>query len=747
VKVKNGATVLFLGVGGMGMAPLAQWMASAGYSIVGYDDNLQEAIRLMLEEAGVQLEDFIFEDQIESFEVVVRSSAISKMHSLVLAALSKDIPVLRRGEMLAQIVDRKRLIAVVGSHGKTTTSGMIAHALSMAGESVNYILGGLFQGQVLPASSFSRDEWILVEVDESDGTIDCFSPEITVLLNIDWDHADRYASEAMLVEAFAGLLKRTRSTIIIPDHESENAALLSGCQASVSRFRSSVHFNQSNEAAALAVISNIISESEPSVLSGFPGMARRQTVLHEDEQFLLIEDYAHHPTEIKALIECLRFKASERRLVVVFQPHRYSRTKQFKSGFAEALGGADGVYLLPVYAAHEPEVLGGTVEDLQRAFDSNSPKILNARASELKCLLDELSGGPPTTLAFVGAGDIDQAAGVCAALLRSDGIIDAAWVEFLQKRVSSHCILRQDEPLAKKTTIRIGGSAKQYAEPSSLVDLRALLMAAQLFEFPIFCLGRGSNVLVPDSGFEGVVIRFSAAVWKRIILLDENRLWAGAGVRLKELCGFAAKNGLKGFEFLEGIPGAVGGSLRMNAGAMGGWIFDLVERVQYLDEAGRLQDRPQADFHFGYRKVEEISRGIALGGIFKGSVQARSEEIRERMDSYSSARKASQPREPSAGCIFKNPEGSYAGKLIDENDLKGLRVGGAEVSGVHGNFIINRGGASASDVVELIRRIRLKVKANSGYTLDPEVLLMGQSWTTVLNEEIEIQEEVNHVGP
>ena len=214
----------------------------------------------------------------------------------------------------------------------------------------------------------------------------------------------------------------------------------------------------------------------------------------------------------------------------------------------------------------------------------------------------------------------------------------------------------------------------------------------------------------------------------------KGRIWAAAGVRLKELCGYAAKNGLTGFEFLEGIPGTVGGALRMNAGAMGSWMFDVVEQVQLLDENGKLQSLPKDFFHVEYRKVEEISRGIALGAVLK-SVEVEEElSIRDRMDTYADARKSSQPRDPSAGCIFKNPEGNYAGKLIDTYGLKGMRVGGAEVSNIHGNFIVNRGGASAEDVVELVRQVRSLIHDKSGYLLEPEVLLLGHSWDAVLGE-------------
>jgi UDP-N-acetylenolpyruvoylglucosamine reductase len=189
---------------------------------------------------------------------------------------------------------------------------------------------------------------------------------------------------------------------------------------------------------------------------------------------------------------------------------------------------------------------------------------------------------------------------------------------------------------------------------------------------------------------------------------------------------------MEGFEFLEGIPGSVGGSLRMNAGAMGNWIFDVVESVYYLEETGKIRIRSKKDFHVHYRKCEELLSGIALGAIFRPISQNESEKIRQKMFEFSHQRKSSQPKEPSAGCIFKNPEGGHAGKIVDELGLKGTRIGNAEVSMTHGNFIINHGNAKSDDVLSLIKQIRNQIYEKRGVLLEPEVLLLGQEWSEVL---------------
>lgn len=731
---------LFVGVAGMGMAPLACWMASAGYSISGYDAHLQERIRIWLDRAGVELHDFLFPESVGEYTTLVYSSAVPQEHPFLVAAREAGLRLMRRGEMLAEISKEKRLIAVVGSHGKTTTSGMIVHGLQHCGIEANYILGGLFSDSTRAPSHCCDSEWLLAEVDESDGTIDHFSPEVSLVLNIDWDHADQYSEAAHLKEAFAQLLARTKQAVLSPS--CLDLSVASGVQSACfdgSSERLNLEppppgrFNSSNGDAAAAVLSMLSDQLSPDVLSSFKGMARRQSRLHSSGELVVIEDYAHHPTEIDALLDCLKSSHPDRSIVVVFQPHRYSRTRQFKSEFAASLAAADEVLLLPVYAAFENHLEDADSAALAGAFPGDCPVVLEATLGGIDVLKERVLG-QPALLAFVGAGDIEEFAAAFSARWRNQDSLDAAWLEYSTARVSHNCALKEKEPLANKTTMRIGGAARLYAEPASLSDLCELMRAAELFGLPTFCLGRGSNLLVPDEGFDGLVIRFSAPAWRTVQNLGEGRIWAAAGGRLKEICGFAAKNGLGGFEFLEGIPGAVGGALRMNAGAMGSWMFDVVERVQFIDEFGKYQDLPKAAFHFGYRKVEEISRGIALGAILS-SVDSESESsIRDRIDTYSSSRKESQPRGASAGCIFKNPEGNYAGKLIDEYGIKGMRVGAAEVSDVHGNFIVNHGGATAADVIELVKQIRARVKTESGYILEPEVLLVGQSWDDVLSE-------------
>ncbi|HEX9047287.1 MAG TPA: UDP-N-acetylmuramate dehydrogenase, partial [Verrucomicrobiae bacterium] len=218
---------------------------------------------------------------------------------------------------------------------------------------------------------------------------------------------------------------------------------------------------------------------------------------------------------------------------------------------------------------------------------------------------------------------------------------------------------------------------------------------------PFFILGRGSNLLVRDGGFRGVAVCLSAPDFARITVEGE-RLYCGAGARLKQVAVEARRNGLGGLEFLEGIPGSVGGALRMNAGAMGGAIFDVVEAVRVMEFDGSARELLPRDMAVAYRSCATLKRCVALGATVRGRPEAV-EAIAQRMNALSQKRWSSQPAAPSAGCMFKNPPTVPAGRLIDELGLKGLRVGGARVSLEHGNFLVNDGGATAADVLELIR--------------------------------------------
>ena len=290
-------------------------------------------------------------------------------------------------------------------------------------------------------------------------------------------------------------------------------------------------------------------------------------------------------------------------------------------------------------------------------------------------------------------------------------------------RVSPATVIRRDEPMAKHTTLRVGGPAEVYVEPASEVDLATIIKFCGETGVKFFLLGRGSNLLVRDGGFRGVVICLALPEFSRLVV-DGERLRCGAGVRLKDAAIAARRHGLCGVDFLEGIPGSIGGALRMNAGAMGSATFDVVESVRVMDSEGCVRELLPAEMSVAYRGCATLKDHVALGAVLRGKPDSL-ESIAQRMSAFSQKRWSSQPAAPSAGCMFKNPATIPAGRLIDELGLKNTRVGGARVSQEHGNFLVNDGSATAAEVLALIGILQAKAKTERGIDLHTEVQIIG----------------------
>ncbi len=761
-----------VGVGGMGLGPLAIYLAARGWSVSGEDAALTPAMAVQLERAGVRLVDS--GELPADSDLVVVSTAVGLGHPTRRAAHDRGVQVVRRGEVLAEIANHRRLVAVCGSHGKTTTTALLVSALRAVGCDVGYVLGGLWVDDHLAPAAVGQGDWLVAEVDESDGTIERFRPEITVIVNLDWDHADHYAAESALVATFAGLLERTRGAVLGWDGCATSGRLLadfgaakqcatfgrtgdfrlvdarSGRAGSVLstggrlpeltlQVAARGDFNALNATAALGALCLMGETPTADCLADYRGVRRRQAVLLARADLTVIEDYAHHPAEIRALLGSVRrdLEASGR-LVVVFQPHRFSRTRQFKSEFAAALGLADSLHLFDVYGAGEAPVPGGTTADLYAELVKASPRLpVNYLPGDPAGVLELLrqSRRAGDVVLFVGAGDIEKRAREWLAVLAREESRTGEWdgiARRLRGALSAAAKVTREEPLANKTTLRVGGAARIYVQPENRDDLAAVVAIAREAEVPLRMLGRGSNLLVPDAGVDAIVVSLRRPSWETFSVLASGRVRVGAGLRLKNLCGLAAKAGLTGFEFLEGIPGNIGGALRMNAGAMGGWMFDVVESVDVITPVGDQLTLRREELHTGYRHCRELAECIAVGATLRPASTSDATSVGRQIDVYRSKRQESQPREPSAGCIFKNPDHDSAGRLIDACGLKGERIGDAEVSTVHGNFIINRGAATSADVIELVRRVRAEVHRRTGVQLQPEVLLYGGEWEDVL---------------
>ena len=755
IGASKDAPIYMIGIGGSGMAGLAHLMVDLGFKVLGSDITDNTEIR-QLRNRGVVISqghepEFLHTNRPE---LIVYSSAV-RLDNPELAIASKlQIPIIRRAVLLAALAGSRRTVCVAGMHGKTTTSAMIAHSLDILNPESGFAIGAAVPqlGRHARVSS-SDDAFFVVETDESDGTLSEFSPEQSILLNIDEEHLDYYENLDAICTEFVAFGKQTKGTLIYCADDPRLTDLFGNRPKSISygfnptsdyqvevgakgefqvkrrgqvlgQFKIELlgEKNISNAVAAIAFLhSNGYAADEISyALRRFKGVNRRQQELFGDRSYRIFDDYGHHPREIEATISAIKEECSGR-LLVAFQPHRFTRTKHLLSDFITCFKGADLLWVTEVYAASEAPMKDVNGRLLAQEISNNGQSAAYvATLDELRTKVSQALR-PGDVILFMGAGDITQVAHQLATDL---DMKETPHATELRELLDSESKVLENEPMARRTTIGVGGTADIYIEPSSELDLANILRYTAAHELPVTLLGRGSNLLIQDDGIRGVVVRLKHKSFN-FIEISGDQIRCGAGARLNHIANAARDAGLAGMEFMEGIPGCLGGALRMNAGAWNGETFGRVVSVKFMTKDGYVKERPVNQMGAIYRSCPILGENIALEATLRGVLSEKS-IVQEKMDCLRKQRIKSQPHYRSAGCMFKNPEGSSAGQLVDECNLKGLQVGGARVSEKHGNFIINSGNASAADVIDLMEKVKSKVSELKGVKLQTEVQIIGE---------------------
>lgn len=744
--------VHLIGVAGSGMSGIAALLLELGHDVSGSDKVASWEVA-RLQRLGLRFRAEHRAEDAQDAELVIYSSAIRETNPIRVAATLTGQPLVRRAEALAAIMSAKRGIIIAGMHGKTTTSAMTAHVLREGGLHPSHYVGA--ETPILGSNAHwdARGEFFVAEGDESDGTLRLFQPQHALILNVEEEHLDFYADLAAIEEVFAQLLDQTSGSVFYCADDLHASRICRGHARPVSfgflqeadyrgvdidlrdftsRFcvyRRGEKLGEAvlnvpgrhNVSNALGVIAlanelGISFEKIAMSLGRFQHARRRFEIKYQSERFLLVDDYAHHPTEISATLATAR-AAGRKRVLTMFQPHRYSRTKALRREFGRAFDHADRVVVTDVYPASEkplPGITGQTIAD-EIAAHGHRGVTYQPRLDRLHCDVGNMIAAGDLILSL-GAGNIHEQLSSLAA--------DLVIAERLKAIVGEDGDLRLYEPLAKHTTLRVGGPAQFWVEPRTEAAFAELIRYCRRENLPLFVLGRGSNLLVRDGGIRGVVVHPCGGEFDRLEVSGQE-ITAGVGAKLKQVAYAGKAAGLGGLEWMEGIPGAVGGALRMNAGAMGSQTFDNVVRVRYLDEEGNAHEKTPAEMEVHYRHVSTLERNYAVSAVFKGT-PATAEEIDRRLEESQEKRRTTQPAAKSAGCIFKNPATIPAGKLVDELGLKNTRVGQARVSEVHGNFIVNDGGATATEVLDLIRRIQETARKQRGIELETEVQIVGE---------------------
>jgi UDP-N-acetylmuramate--L-alanine ligase/UDP-N-acetylenolpyruvoylglucosamine reductase len=740
-----------VGVAGSGMSGVAALLLELGHAVSGSDKvATQETARLG--RLGLHFGGPHRAEQVENIELVIYSSAIRADNPILVRASQQRIPTARRAEALAAIMQSKRGIVIAGMHGKTTTSAMAAHVLRESGLHPSHYIGAEIPILGTNAHWDPRGQYFVAEGDESDGTLQYFSPEHCLILNIEEEHLDFYADLAAIEKVFNTLLERTSGRVFYNaddanatrvcrsgraisyglseradyrgvDIELQNFASVfcvcrNGEQLGEAVLNVPGRHNVQNAVGVIALATElgIPFDKIASSLRRFEHARRRFEIKYASDRFLLVDDYAHHPTEIAATLRTAR-SAGRKRVLTMFQPHRYSRTQALRREFGRAFDDSDRVVITDVYPASETPIPGVSGKTIAEEVQQHGHQAVTYQPRLEKVHRDVGNMIDPGDLVLsLGAGNIHEQLSVLAA--------DLVVAEKLKAIVGESGDVRLYEPLSKHTTLRVGGPAQYWVEPRDERAFAELIRFCRREDLALFVIGRGSNLLVRDGGIRGVVVHPSGGEFDRVTI-EGSEITAGVGAKLKEVTYAAKAAGLGGLEWMEGIPGSVGGSLRMNAGAMGVQLFENIVRVRYLDSEGEVHVKTPAELSVGYRHVSDFEKNCAVSAVFRAH-PAVPEEIIRKLEASQEKRRSSQPAAKSAGCIFKNPDSCPAGKLVDELGLKNAAIGNARVSEVHGNFIVNDGGATAADILQLIDQIKQAAREKRGIELETEVQIVGE---------------------
>lgn len=741
-----------MGIGGAGMSGIAEVLLKLGYRVTGSDLSKNPAAH-QLEKLGATVFEGHHAKNSIGADVVVTSTAIDKKNPEVMASLKGGIPVIPRIEMLAEIARLKYTIAIAGTHGKTTTTSLVASIFYEAKLDPTVVVGGKLHA-VGTGGVLGKGDYLIAEADESDGSFLKLSPTISVVTNIDNDHLDYYKTMDRLEDAFvqfAGHVPFYGSTYLCGDDPIVRKILprLSRRYAvygfDKKFYLSADHVKYSEEGTqfdvylkgkilghiqtplagrhnvlnALAAIAVGLHADIPfakiaSGLANFGGVGRRMEKIGDANGVLVMDDYGHHPTEIKATLAAIKSRWPKRRLVVVFQPHRYSRTQLLYKQFADALKNVDKLILLPIYPAGEKPIRGVSSHLIMKFLKKNKATYWE-KGIEVKDISGEVEKGD--ILLTLGAGNVHKLG-----------------AQFYLQSTSLPTILKQDLPsmadrikenenLERHCTWGIGGSAEAYVEAHTLDELKKVLAICAEQNSEILFLGWGSNVLLPSEGVAGAVIRLRGEF--ETIKFVGNEVHVGAGVHLPKLAKACAEKGLSGVEAMAGIPGTVGGALNTNAGTPRGVIGDVVKSVDIITPAGVVETIPAEQIQFEYRHTSLVGKWI-VGAVLTlkvGDVKAIKEKVQWELD----YRAKTQPLgTKNVGSVFRNPKGDHAARLIEAVGLKGKSFGSVRFSPKHSNFIENTGHATSAAALELMRLAQLMVKEKFKVDLIPEVIIVEQ---------------------
>jgi len=788
--------VHFIGIGGTGLSAIARVLLESGYTVSGSDRQVSPLAQA-LQAAGAQVFIGHRQENMNDADVVVRSSAVPDDNPEVVAAHQAGIPVIKRADFLGHLLEKHDVIAIAGTHGKTTTTSMIAWVLTSLMQDPSFIIGGVSINLGSNAQA-GKGPIFVIEADEYDRMFLGIHPKIAVVTYIEHDHPDCFPTPEDFYQAFKDFVQGLLPGGILVAFGDEPGAARLAQEMVTSAYRtvtyglrnpqSTYHarnlhpdpykggfsfdafrsenllahlslqvpgeHNVANALAALAVVDQLDLPHlgtdrlalAAEALNDFLGTGRRFEVRGEVNSIIVIDDYAHHPTEIETTLSAARTRYPGRNLWVVWQPHTYSRIEALFERFTTAFKDADHVIVTDVYAAREELQNNSAVPQLVEAMSHPDVRFIPDFSNTVDNLKQDLK--PGDVLLVLSAGDADR---ISTQILKD-------W----QSEKASHQtagislshplkpVFRErmqfSIPLAAYTAARIGGPADALLAVNSAEELAQAAALLWQNDIRFIVLGSASNVLISDAGVRGAVLINRA---RRVKFCDQDpipHIWTESGANLGLVARLAAGRGLSGLEWAAGIPGTIGGAVIGNAGAHGGDIAhqllmaEILQRedvrnlsrsdtpISVSDLTALRKQWPADRMEYEYRSsVLKRNQGQAVVLSANLILQLQpDEEIQTAMERFLEERRRTQPSGASMGSMFKNPPGDYAGRLIESAGLKGKRIRGAEISPLHANFFVNLGQATAANIWELIQLAKQTVMDKFGVNLELEIELLGE---------------------
>lgn len=786
------ATVHFIGIGGISMSGIARMLLDEGFAVTG-SDAAPSAQTQELKARGVRVVQGHDDGSLAGVAdiVVTTRRAEDNARAELAAAREHGVPVVKRGHLLGMIANAKRAIAVAGTHGKSTTTGMLTHALIQLGADPSYAIGAVIPslGRTTGAGA---GEFMTVEADEFDRSFLWLQPEIAVITSVGFDHPDIYASQDDYDDAFRAFAAGIRpgGTLVIAGDDLGALRVLEsldtppfavvtfgtgetvhwslewrgdGCafidpgqERHVVRLAAPGEHNARNALAATAALAALGFNVPDAIaaLETFTGVGRRFERKGTIGGVDIVDDYAHHPDEIAAVLAAARDTFPGRRVVAVHQPHTYSRTRALLEAFAVSLDDADEVVLLDIYPSGEHDTLGVSSADILSrlrvpAHAASGPD----DAAQIAARLVK-AGDVVLTL---GAGDITRTGALLLdALSRREtagdeaetatGVGDAppehrkrAKPPSFEVRGADGLRVAEGAAMAMYTTMRLGGPAEYLIRAQDPDQVVAAARWAAGEGLPLTVIGGGSNLLVSDAGIRGlvVVVRTPGERARDLLAVEDRddhvRLTVAASAPLSWVGRHCAEHGWAGMDWGVGLPGQIGGATVNNAGAHGTELKDHLWAVDVLLEGGDVERQPASWLEAGYRmtRIKGAPRPrtwTVLRSIFD-LPKAEPVELIALADDHAAFRKRTQPTGACSGSTFANPPGDFAGRLLEAAGLKGRMVGAMQLSPKHANWVVNTGGGTAADAWELIQLARATVLERFGVALEPEIERVGDGLT------------------